>query len=138
MKIQKWLAILLVLAMLFGMAACGASKEKVKSELIKEPWSYETSEKSYIDGYPFTTIDITEYNFSNSGTVGYYHRVTCYFLQESEDITKVKKNGTYTIEKDEIIVSYDDGQDDILKYEYKDGELKLYEELYDGTIVYYT
>ena len=131
---KKAISLLLVLVMCLALCACG-SKEKVKKELIQKPWSYE----EYEYDSSFKTLEVTSYNFSNSGTVGYYHSVDCYFsFGGLSNIAKEKKNGTYTIEKNEIIISYDDGNDTILKYEYNNGELKIYQELFDGTVIYFT
>ena len=135
---KKALSLILVLVMCLSLCACGGEK-KVKKELIQRPWSYEEMVKTtYEDGSSISTREVTEYNFSNSGTVGYYHSVDCYYIGGQSNISKEKKNGTYTIEKDEIIISYDDGKDTILKYEYNNGELKIYQKLFDGTVIYFT
>ncbi len=134
---KKLIAILLVICLCAGLVACRSAK-KVQNDLAKKSWSYSETDESWGDYTWSATSEVKEYSFSVSGTVGYYYRVTFYTSGYSSDLAKDKKNGTYTIKGDEIIISYSDGKDTILNYEYSGGELKLYQENYDGTITYFT
>jgi len=138
---KRALSILLALIVTLSLCACGQSEEDVKKELIKNVWSNtEVVEETHED-YWTTTYYVTEYNFSNSGTVSYYYSVDLYFnswsYNDNENITTEKKTGTYTIEDGEIIISFDDGQDVFLNYTYENEELVLTQETYDGEILYF-
>jgi len=140
-KMKRALSILLALIVTLSLCACGQSEEDVKKELIKNVWSNtEVVEETHED-YWTTTYYVTEYNFSNSGTVSYYYSVDLYFnswsYNDNENITTEKKTGTYTIEDGEIIISFDDGQDVFLNYTYENEELVLTQETYDGEILYF-
>lgn len=139
---KRALSLMLVLVTVIGLCACRKSVDEVKKELIKKPWSNTEIEEEYAEDHWSEVYTVTEYNFSNNGSVGYYHSVDLYFhsalLDESRNITTEKKKGTYAIDGDEIIISFDDGRDVFLKYSYENGKLTLFKETYDGGIMYFT
>ena len=120
---KKVLSLILVLVMCLSLCACGTNPAEVKTDLVKGKWSGYLSFTSNFFG-----VECYGYfDFHEDGTVDYSH-------MRGDDRWEPANGATYQIRDGEILLTCKGWGDDTIeriKYEYKNGELRL--TFMDGT-----
>lgn len=120
---------LVALVMVIAMCGCSSSSEEIKDKLIRNPW--------------YGSIDYGEYwasiqlSFSNDDTVKITDGFGVHSDFEYVPPTHTSFRGTYVIEDEEIVITYDSGVNEFIKYTYEDGNLTMHMTNIYGDEVYF-